>query len=54
MSDSLYTIKKLYARYSLTDEHPGIFARKKQLTDQACMYAFLGDTLIFVMREGCS
>ena len=40
MSDSLYTIKKLYARYSLTDEHPGIFARRKT-TDRPGMYVRL-------------
>ncbi|BAL83120.1 putative transposase [Selenomonas ruminantium subsp. lactilytica TAM6421] len=58
MSDSLYTIKEAYARYSLTDE---AYEKIRECLPEekttgrpgmdVCLFL---DALIFVVREGCS
>lgn len=58
MSDSLYTIKESYARYSLTDEayeKIRVYLPEEKATGRPGMDVRLFlDALIFVVREGCS
>ena len=58
MSDSLYTIKEAYARYSLTDEAyekiRECLPEEKTTGRPGMAVRLFLDALIFVVREGCS